>query len=88
MIFLRKPLRDFANALKDLIQDIPENYTIKPLYKSIADEEDIRNGILVFRDFLCQFFDYIITNADLHDLERPHLLSFIGIVINGEGLDF
>jgi len=72
MIFLRKPLRDFANHLKEIIQDIPANYAICPIYKSIADEENIRNGVLAFRDFLSQFFDYVSANADLHDKPKPN----------------
>jgi len=72
MIFLIKPLRDFAKHLKELIQDVPTDYAINSIYKSISDEENIRNGVLAFRDFLCQFFDYIIANADLHDKPKPN----------------
>ena len=67
-----KPLRDFAKHLKELILDIPADYAISPIYKRIADEESIRNGVLAFKDFLCQFFDYIIENADLHDKPKPN----------------
>lgn len=67
-----KPLGDFAKHLKALLQDIPANYAINSIYKTIADEENIRNGVLAFRDFLCQFFDYIIATAALHDNPKPN----------------
>ena len=72
MIFLIKPLKDFAKHMKDLIQDIPADYAIDSLYKSIANEDGIRNGIVAFRGFLCQFFDCIIENAHLHDKPKPN----------------
>jgi len=72
MIFLIKPLRDFAKHLKELVQDVPVDYSINAIYKGIAGEESIRNGVLAFRDFLCHFFDYIVANADLHDEPKPN----------------
>ncbi|MCL2286181.1 MAG: hypothetical protein FWC32_07420 [Firmicutes bacterium] len=68
---MQKPLKDFAQSLKDVLQDIPANYPISPIFKSIADEETIRSGVLAFKDFLCQFFDYVIAVASLHD--KPKL---------------
>jgi len=54
------------------MQDIPEDYAINPIYKSIADEKSIRSGVLAFRGFLSQFFDYIVANANLHDKPKPN----------------
>ena len=69
---MRKPLNVFAIHMKDIIQDIPINYEIGPLYKTIANEETTRNGVIAFREFLCHFFDYIIANANLHDKPKPN----------------
>ena len=69
---MQKPLKNFAQSLKDVLQDIPANYPIDPTFISIADEETIRSGVLVFRDFLCQFFDYVIAVASLHDKPKPN----------------
>ena len=72
MNILRKPLGDFARHLKQMTQEISEDYAISHIYKSIAAEEIMRNGISAFRDFLGQFFDYIIENAELHDKPKPN----------------
>ena len=69
---MQKPLKEFASSLKNVIQSIPQNYAISPIFKSIADEETIRSGVLAFRDFLCQFFDYVIAVADLYDKPKPN----------------
>ncbi len=68
VIFMQKPLKDLAEHLKSIIPaDIPENYDINPVFNYITSEENIRDGVLAFREFLYQFFDYIIADADLYD---------------------
>ena len=54
---MRKSLSDFAKHLKEIVPEIPANYTIDTIYKDIAGEDNIRSGIPAFRDFLCNFFD-------------------------------
>lgn len=65
---MQKPLSELANHLKSIIPaEIPENYVINPILENIAGGENIRNGVLAYREFLYQFFDYIIADADLYD---------------------
>jgi hypothetical protein len=94
---MKKSLRDFTAYLKGIMQEIPADYAINPVYQSIADEESIRNGVLAFRDFIEHFFDYIITNADLYDnpkqiaergesinftLDYPFLRNMLAVLLN------
>ncbi len=63
---MEKTLGDLAKHLKQLIPvHIPETYSIKPMFKNISDEGDIRNGVLAFRDFLYGFCDCLITDDNL-----------------------
>jgi len=65
---MQKPLRDLANYLKSIIlTDIPETYVINPIFDCISSGENIRSGVLAFRDFLYQLLDYIIADADFYD---------------------
>ncbi|MCL2500424.1 MAG: hypothetical protein FWE90_08815 [Defluviitaleaceae bacterium] len=60
-----KPIDEVAKYLKNLIPaNIPEAYTVKPVFKSMASEENIRNGVIAFRDFLYLFCDRLITDGD------------------------
>lgn len=57
---------DMAKFLKTLIPvNIPEAYTINTMFRNISDEEDIRNGVLAFRDFLYRFCDCLIADDSL-----------------------
>jgi len=65
---MQKSLREIARYLKNIIpSEIPETYTIKPMFKNISDEENIRKGIIVFRGFLYRLCDYLIVNDNLYD---------------------
>jgi len=65
---MEKTMGDMAKHLKQLIPaNIPETYTIKPMFKNISDEEDIRNGVLAFRNFLYRFCDYLLADKSLCD---------------------
>jgi len=62
-----KPIREVAIYKRNLIPaKIPENYELKPIFKDIAHEETIRNGVVAFRDFLYIFFDRLITDGHLY----------------------
>ena len=63
-----KTLKDAAIYLKRLIPaNIPKSYTLKPVIKKISSEENIRKGVLAYRDFLYLFCDRLIADADLYD---------------------
>ncbi|MCL2404925.1 MAG: hypothetical protein FWC92_05180 [Defluviitaleaceae bacterium] len=55
---MQKPLTDFAKHMKDLVLEIPADYSVK--------------GIQAFHDFLHQFFDYIAIVGDQHDKPKPN----------------
>jgi len=65
-----KPIHEVAKHKKALIPaNIPEVYAIKPTYENIANADDIRSGVLAFRDFLYNLFDYLVTDG--HEYAKP-----------------
>ena len=61
-----KPISEMAKYLKNLIPaNIPKTYTLKPLFKKVTSEENIRNGVIAFRDFLYILCDKLITDGHL-----------------------
>ena len=61
-----KPISDVAIYLKNLIPaNIPVTYALKPMFESVASEENIRNGIIAFRDFLYLLCDRLISSGHL-----------------------
>lgn len=61
-----KPISEVAKFQKNLIPaHIPEVYALKPIFKMVASEENIRNGVIAFRDFLYLFFDRLISEGNL-----------------------
>ncbi|MDR7855205.1 hypothetical protein [Tissierella sp.] len=66
-ILMQKPISEYAIYIKNLIPaNIPETYVLKPMFENIASEENIRNGIIAFRDFLYLFCDRLISDGDLY----------------------
>ena len=62
-----KPISEIAQFQRNLIPaHIPEKYTLKPMFKSIADEDNIQSGIVAFRDFLYSFCDSLISDGHLY----------------------
>jgi len=50
-----------ARQLKSLLPaEIPVIYLIKPMFTNIADEENIRNGILALLGFMQLFHDLLV----------------------------
>lgn len=63
----QKPVSEYAKYMKNLIPAaIPETYVLKPLFQDIASEENIRNGVIAFRDFLYLCCDRLITHGHLY----------------------
>jgi len=62
-----KPISKVAKFQKNLIPaNIPDSYTLNPILKSIASEENIRSGVIAFRNFLYLFFDRLISDGHLY----------------------
>src|SRR5690606_21854332 len=74
---MRKTLKDMAKHLKNVItSEIPETYAINPMFESISNEEDIREGVLAFRNFLYQLCDVLIVEGDSHDNHKRNAHEF------------
>jgi len=62
-----KPIDEVAKYKRTLIPEhIPVVYGLKPMFASIANEEDIRNGVVAFRDFLYELFDRLTSEGHLY----------------------
>jgi len=62
-----KPIGEVAQYLKNLIPaDIPGSYTLKPALENVASADNIRNGVLAFRDFLYLMCDRLISDGHLY----------------------
>jgi len=58
---------EYAKYMKSLIPpNMPETYTLKPIFKDVASDENIRNGIIAFRDFLYLLCDRLISDGDMY----------------------
>lgn len=65
-----KPIAEVAQFQKNMIPaNIPVTYAIKPIFKDIAQDEDIHRGVVAFRDFLCNLCDCLATEG--HSFAKP-----------------
>jgi len=61
----QKSISEIAKYLKNLIPaNIPETYELKPIFDSVASEENIRNGVIAYRDYLHLFCDNLISEGN------------------------
>ncbi|MCK8061140.1 MULTISPECIES: hypothetical protein [unclassified Fusibacter] len=68
---MQKTLGDMARYLKQLLPvNVPDTYKISTMYASISEEENIRNGVLAFRDFIDRLCDCLIEDESLCDILR------------------
>ena len=64
---MQKPISEYAVYLRNLIPaNIPESYALKPIFEDVANDEDIRKGVVAFRDFLYILCDRLISNGHLY----------------------
>ena len=64
---MQKPISEYAKYLRNLIPaNIPETYVLKLMFENVASEENIRNGVIAFRDFLYLFCDRLISDGHLY----------------------
>jgi hypothetical protein len=72
-----KTLKDMARHLRNVItSEIPDTYTINPMFASISNEKAIREGVLAFRNFLYQFCDALIAAGDSYDSHKKNAHEF------------
>ncbi len=64
---IQKPINELAKQFRNLIPaNIPEGYTVKSMFEDIASQENIRKGVIAYRDFLYLFCDRLISDGDLY----------------------
>lgn len=65
---MQNSISDMARYIKNIIPpNIPETYTLKSMFEHVSEEENIRNGILGFRDLLYLVCDRLIAYGSLYD---------------------
>ena len=71
---IQKPISEYAKYLKSLIPaNIPEAFSLRPMFERVAGEEEIRKGVIAFRDFLYILCDRLISGGYSH--ARPQKTS-------------
>lgn len=66
-----------AKHLKNVItSEIPVTYEINPMFKNISNEEEIREGVLAFRNFLYHLCDVLIVEGDSYDNHKKNAHEF------------
>ncbi|MCL2052561.1 MAG: hypothetical protein FWG91_12655 [Lachnospiraceae bacterium] len=64
---MQPPISEYAKYLKNLVPvDIQKHFALKPIFKELNSEEEIRNAIIAFRDFLVLFCDGLIKDGHLY----------------------
>lgn len=72
-----KTLKDMAKHLKSVItSEIPETYTVNPMFENISKEENLREGVLAFRNFLYKLCDALIVEGDPYDNHKKNAHAF------------
>lgn len=65
---MQNTISDMARYIKNIIPpNIPETYTLKAMFEHVSEEENIRNGILAFRDLLYLVCDRLIADCSSYD---------------------
>lgn len=60
---------DLARLLKTYVpKEIPQDYSIKSMFKAVADENEIKEGVEAFRDFLMTVYDALIKDDTVNDI--------------------
>ncbi|KAB3535261.1 hypothetical protein F8154_07415 [Alkaliphilus pronyensis] len=63
----QQSISEIAKYIKNLIPaNIPETYELKPVFKNIASQKDVRRGVIAYRDFLHLFCDRLISDGHLY----------------------
>lgn len=66
-----------AKHLKNVITpEIPDTYEINPMFENISNEEEIRKGVLAFKNFLYQLCDVLIVEGDSYDIHKKNAHEF------------
>jgi len=62
-----KPISEVAAYLRNLIPPgVLESYALKPRFDNVANADDIRSGVIAFKDFINIFCDRLISDGHLY----------------------
>ena len=65
---MQKSLSEMAKHIKGIISpNIPDTYSIKPMFNHIANDADIQSGVLAYRELLYIICDRLIVDGGLYD---------------------
>lgn len=74
---MQKTIGDMASYMRQLLPaDISEDYPIDPLFTEVSSQENIRTGILGFRNFMDQIYGCLIEEPGLADIPRKGKKKF------------
>ena len=84
---MKKDLSYVCNYLKALvIPDMPDDFVVAEKFKHGLTEDEIRKGILAFRDFLYVLFDKLAADKDKIDVKTGSKYDIDGYIgDNGDG---
>ena len=70
---MQKNIQDLGAFLVNLLPPkLPQVYDIDPLFNDIADEDDIRNGIQAFWEFLHNLYGRLISEGEMFRSDRMY----------------
>lgn len=58
---------DLAKYLKSILPEISETYAIKPAFANISTDENIQEGVLAFKAFLCRLYEVLNKKGGVYD---------------------
>lgn len=65
---MQSTVSNMARYIKNIIPPvIPETFPIRAMFREISEEENIRNGVRAFRDFLCLICDLLIDEGSKYE---------------------
>ena len=68
---MRKTLPDVANYfIEIMVPGINEAYAIIPVFKNITMDENLYEGVLSFRAFLVQLYNFLYVKGNDHDSSK------------------
>lgn len=74
---MRKTLQDVARYLKEtLVPESNEAYALNPVYTEVFPEENIREGVLALREFLCRLYDVLAVQGSKYDTSKKMIHEY------------
>ena len=86
---MQKSLSEMAGFMQKLLPpEMPDLFGIDPCFLCVSDEDNIRNGIHGFRDFMYRIYDRLMTSGESYDKPRKEAHEFADGVNISEAYPF